>query len=478
MKTIRIIGLGSGSMDDMTIKAHNALCDGTKTFIRTNRHPIVSEMKNKNIEYETYDEFFEQYDEFELVYEKILEDLLENVEKSGVVNYCTPGSPYYGDVITKKLLSDYDSKYKIEVYDGLGFLDKCMKLSGYTDYKSIKVLDCLEADEFSFDYNSANFITQVDSVEIASELKIKLMEVYPDDFDVLIIDVLSENVKKIHLFDIDRVENYDFSTYFCILPIEIYKKALYNISNLCRLVKTLRGPDGCPWDMSQTHESLRNYVIEEAYEVVSAIDNEDTDNLCEELGDLLLQVVLHSEIASEEGYFNIKDVISSIYDKLIFRHPHVFNNQAAVSSDEAKLSWEKQKAIEKNIQSYTNELKSVPASFSPLTRSYKIQQKAAKVGFDWPDVDGAIEKVKEEIQEVIVEYKKRDCNALEGEIGDLLFAIVNFARYMNINPDTALNMTINKFIYRFGYIEEHAEKDLKELTLQEMDELWEKSKIL
>ncbi len=475
MNTIQIIGLGAGSIDEITLKAHKALNENIPTFARTERHPVIRRLQEE-IEIKCFDNFFEKYETFDEVYEKITDNILELVKKHGKINYCTAGSPYYGDIVTKKLINEYKDEINIIIIDGMSFLDKCIKLSGFSDYKTIKVLDCLEADEFSFDINSFSIVTQVYDSEMASQLKLKLMETYPDDVSVLKIDVLEENVREMPLFMLDQEKNYGFSTYFCILPIEISKNTVYNVTNLCRIVKILRGPDGCPWDMKQTHESIRQHVIEEAYEVVDAIDNDDIDNLIEELGDLLFQVVFHSELGSEEGYFNFSDVVTNICKKMYSRHPHVFGDIKADNVDEALRTWEASKQKEKNLRSYTDNLKNVPKALSPLSRSYKIQKRAAEAGFDWPDAKGAILKVKEELFEFMEEYENSNSERMEEEFGDLLFALVNFARFVKINPDVALNRTINKFISRFEYIETHSKKDLKQMTLEEMDELWEESK--
>jgi tetrapyrrole methylase family protein/MazG family protein len=251
---------------------------------------------------------------------------------------------------------------------------------------------------------------------------------------------------------------------------------MYNINDLKNLMVLLRGPDGCPWDRKQTHMSLRECVVEEAYEVVDAIEKDDVDNLVEELGDLLLQVVFHSQIAAEEGYFNLEDVIAGICKKLYSRHPHVFLEEHANNEAEAKLNWDEIKQKEKKVSSYTEKIASIPKSMSTLSRGYKIQSKAAEVGFDWPDVSGAVLKVKEEIEELMEAYQTMDADRIEDELGDLIFAIINFARFMKINPDIALNKTNKKFINRFEFIEKNSQKNLKDMTLEEMDYLWELSK--
>lgn len=475
MNTIQIIGLGAGGEEDLTIRAHKALLEKIPTFVRTDRHPLVKELR-KSINIVSFDDYFEKYETFDQVYENILHTLLEEARQHGKINYCTAGSPYFGDVVTKKLVNEYKGQINTIIIDGMSFLDKCIKLSGYADYKNIKILDCLEADEFSFDLNSLNIITQVYDRDLASNLKLSLMETYTEDTYALIIDVLENNVKKIPVFLLDQEKNYGFSTYFCILPIEISNNRVYNVSNLLRLTKKLRGPDGCPWDKKQTHDSIRQHLIEEAYEVVDAIDNNDVDNLLEELGDLLFQVVFHAQLAAEEGYFNFTDVVTKVCNKMYFRHPHVFGDVKADNIEEALISWENSKLKEKKLTTYTDNLKNVPKALSPLSRSYKVQKRAAEVGFDWSDAQGALLKVKEELLEFIEAYEDHNIDNMEEEFGDLLFALVNFARFEKINPDIALNRTINKFIDRFEYIEKNSGKDLKEMTLKEMDELWEKSK--
>lgn len=347
MDTIQIIGLGVGGIENLSLKAYNALMEKIPTYLRTARHPIVQDLENNGINCISFDDLFEKIVEFDEIYNKIVEKIVAELKKYGKINYCIPGSPYVGDFVTKKLLDQYKDTINIEIIDNESFLSRCIKLSGYSDYKNIKIIDPNEMDEFSLDPNSVNFITQVDSKSLASEVKIKLMESYSEGCEVLKIDVLSNSTVKIPLFLLDQESNYEFSTYFCILPIEKYKITLYNIDNLCRIVKYLRGPEGCPWDRNQTHESCRDNILEEANELIQAIDSGDTENLCEELGDVLLQVVFHSEMASEEGYFNISDVITEVCEKLIRRHPHVFGDDNAYTQQQAIEAWEEAKKKEK-----------------------------------------------------------------------------------------------------------------------------------
>jgi len=256
-------------------------------------------------------------------------------------------------------------------------------------------------------------------------------------------------------------------------------KDKYTFDELVEIIKTLRGENGCPWDRVQTHESLKKNLIEEAYETIDEIDNKDNEKLCEELGDVLLQVVLHGQIAKDEGGFDINDIITGICRKMISRHTHVFGRDSADTPDEVIVNWEVQKRKEKSIESHTDALKSVSTALPALMRSYKLQDKAAKVGFDFPDIYDAFMKMSEEAEEFREACDEEDQNHIEEELGDLLFSLVNVARFVKVEPELALSKTAEKFIKRFSYIEEKAKeqgKKLEDMTLEEMDMLWNKAK--
>lgn len=256
-------------------------------------------------------------------------------------------------------------------------------------------------------------------------------------------------------------------------------KDRYSFSDLLEIMKLLRSENGCPWDREQTHDSLKKYLIEETYEVLEAIDLNDKDKMCEELGDLLLQIVFHAQIASEQGTFNIEDIITGVCRKMVLRHTHVFGQDKADTADDVVENWEKIKKKEKGIKSNTDVLKDIPSNLPALMRSYKIQQKASRVGFDWDNVDEVFEKVREEIDELKDVYKSKDVARINDEIGDVLFSIVNLSRFLDVQPELALTGTINKFIARFEYIERESARDgkkMEDMTLKEMDEYWNKSK--
>ena len=242
------------------------------------------------------------------------------------------------------------------------------------------------------------------------------------------------------------------------------------------IMQSLRSENGCEWDKEQTHESLRQYLIEEAYEAVEAIDNGDMNLLKEELGDLLLHVVFHAKLGEEKGNFDINNVLAGINEKLIRRHPHVFGENSEKNIEKIKMDWEKLKQIEGR----ESRIDGVPTNLSGLQRAFRLQEKAATTGFDWDNVDDIWTKIDEEIEEVRKASSEGNEKELEEEIGDLIFSAVNLSRFMGVNPEDALRRTIKKFESRFKSIEKAAEdsgRDITELSLEEMDKIWESSKI-
>jgi tetrapyrrole methylase family protein / MazG family protein len=245
------------------------------------------------------------------------------------------------------------------------------------------------------------------------------------------------------------------------------------VDRLRNIVARLRSPDGCPWDREQTHQSLKPHLIEECYELIDAIDAGDDKEMKEELGDLLLQVVLHSQMASEENRFSLEDVAAEIADKLVHRHPHVFGEIRLPDSAAVLRQWEVIKRAEK--QERRSALDGVPKGLPALARAQKVQGKAARVGFDWDEAEGALAKVREELREV----ESASENRLQEEIGDLLFAVVNFARKKKLDAEQLLNQATAKFAARFQSIERLAEArglEFGALTLPQMDQLWEEAK--
>jgi tetrapyrrole methylase family protein/MazG family protein len=241
----------------------------------------------------------------------------------------------------------------------------------------------------------------------------------------------------------------------------------------------LRGPAGCPWDREQTPESLKPFLVEECYEVIEALDEGSPDKVKEELGDLLFQIIFHARIAEEQGAFTIQEVISAIVDKMTRRHPHVFGEVKVSTSGEVLANWEEIKKTEKAHRERASILDGVPQGMPALLRAHGIQKRAARVGFDWAHLNEALPKLDEELAEFKESLKTKDAAAIEEELGDIFFMLVNISRFLEINPENALRKTISKFIHRFRYIEVNAAeagRSLNDMTIEEMELLWQESK--
>ncbi|MGI6454944.1 MAG: nucleoside triphosphate pyrophosphohydrolase [bacterium] len=256
-------------------------------------------------------------------------------------------------------------------------------------------------------------------------------------------------------------------------------KAGEKFQELVQIMARLRAPEGCPWDREQTHQKLKKYLIEEAYELLEAIDDCDDAAIAEECGDVLLQVVFHAQIAEEENRFDIDDVLTTINEKLIRRHPHVFGDRAAHTADEVLRNWEADKQKEKPERESI--LDGIPRHFPALMRAEKMQKKAAKVGFDWERIEQVLDKFEEEWREFRQAYKDENPEEIRAEMGDLFFALVNVARYVDVESEEALHQTNHKFERRFKYIEnklKEQNRTLEESNLEEMDGLWDEAKSL
>ncbi|MDH4222092.1 MAG: nucleoside triphosphate pyrophosphohydrolase [candidate division Zixibacteria bacterium] len=246
---------------------------------------------------------------------------------------------------------------------------------------------------------------------------------------------------------------------------------------LINLMRKLRSPQGCPWDRMQTHRSLLPYLLEEAYEVLDSVEKKDDLKFKEELGDLLLQIIFHSEIAREENRFDINEVMDNLKDKLVQRHPHIFSEKRRLSSTQVIKNWEHIKLATSDNKSV---LSGIPKTFPALLKAYRVGEKVSRYGFDWQSREDILPKMREELKEFEKAYRSKNKKKIEEELGDILFTLVNLSRHMKINPEFALRKTVQKFIRRFNYIEKELSrrnKSLGKTSLKELDFLWEKSKV-
>ena len=261
--------------------------------------------------------------------------------------------------------------------------------------------------------------------------------------------------------------------------VDFIRKESYNVQDLVEIMKLLRAPDGCPWDAEQTHESIKKNLIEETYEVIEAINKKDNDLLCEELGDLLMQVVFHAQMEAEEGTFDFDTVADGVCKKLIERHPHVFGDVSISGVDDVLTNWDAIKRKTKKQKTTTESMLSVPRELPALMRATKLQKKAADVGFDWSEVSGALEKLEEEIAELRQAISNSDKENMAEELGDVLFSAVNVSRFIKVDAEESLTAASDKFLSRFTKVENLAAErgiDMKSVGIDELDKLWDEAK--
>ncbi len=488
MHHIDIVGLGPGSPGQMTLETLALLKDASPNFFRTKIHPVMDFIKEEGIAYQSFDCFYEQEDSFEAVYDQIVTTLIDSAKTLERLVYAVPGNPLFGEKTVEKLIGAARAAgISYRIYPGVSFVDVTLNSLEQDPINGLKIIDAFDLFKNPPDPRIGTLVTQVYDQHMASELKLQLMEIYdPEKRVVLLINsgiLGAEKSTEIYLYELDRIEEINHLTSLYI-PAE--NETYQGFQGTVELMKTLRAEAGCSWDRDQTHESLRSYLLEESYEVLEAIDNQDWENLAEELGDVLFQIVFHTEIASEAGRFNMNQVISGINEKMIRRHPHVFMDKASFNPDQVETNWDAIKRREKGLAGelqespeLATEMKKIPKVLPALMEACKVQKKAAKVGFDWLEPTAALEKIDEETLELKAAIQENDPQKIEEELGDLLFSVVNVSRLLKLQPEMVLRKATQKFIRRFGKMERIASQEKKTLydyTFEQLDEVWNRSK--
>ncbi|WP_333871429.1 nucleoside triphosphate pyrophosphohydrolase [Desulforamulus putei] len=504
-KSIIIVGLGPGDPGMIPLQVWELLNAGMPVYLRTAIHPTVAWLKQKGLSYRALDYHYQQGETFEEVYLNIAREVLA-AAREGPVVYAVPGHPMVAEE-SVRLVLDLAARQGIptRVVPAMSFLDALSTTLGLDPCKGLHIVDALRLDEQQPDPGVGTVVTQVYDRITAGETKLNLMEVYPDEHRITVVRAAGipgeERVAQVPLYELDRLPWIDHLTSLYIPPLKEVAEgegtwpaagepvgagedAVYTccfpLDPLVEVMAALRAENGCPWDREQTHQSLKQYLIEEAYEVIEALDEGQMYKICEELGDLLLQIVFHAQIASENKQFDMNDVVNAITEKMLRRHPHVFGAAHVNNCQEVLINWDKIKAQEQGEQAKKQScLGNIPRALPALLRAEKVQAKAARVGFDWPDHTGAVDKVNEELKEVLQALETGQARAVTEEVGDLLFAVVNLARLLHVDAEGALSSTTDKFIKRFQYIEQQARQrgqELSQLTLEQMDRWWEDAK--
>lgn len=483
MGEITIVGLGPGEFGFITLDTWDKIKQAATLLLRTAKHPTVAEIKKREIAFESYDTVYTEKETFEEVYRSIAANVVERAQKGEDIVYAVPGSPLVAErtvVLIRDLAAE--RQVKLTILPGMSFVEVLYVKLGVDPIDGLTIIDSADLETLPPDLATALVITQVYNQQVASDTKLSLMETYPDDYEITLVRNLGlpdEAIYTLPLYELDRQTGIDHLTSVYIPACEAKQKR-FEMKPLTDIMKILRSPGGCPWDIEQNHQSLRRNIIEEVYEVIEAIDLENSKLLCEELGDLLLQIVFHARMAEEAGSFSMQDVIDGITEKLIRRHPHVFGDITVKDAGEVVLNWDAIKKIEKAAER-KSVLDGVPKDLPSLMRAYKLQHKAAKVGFDWADIGPVWDKVTEELNELKEAVLEKDQKHIEEELGDLLFSIVNVSRFLKVDAEIALNRANYKFLTRFLYIEEQVQaKSLKweNVDINRLNVLWNEAKAL
>ena len=466
MSQIIVIGCGF-RREQLTLEAVEALRSVQRILLHTERCGLKDYLTEKGIPFETLDALYDTAEDFDEHARLAAQAVLDAAAK-GTVAYAVFD---VRDVSVQALLKTGADVRLIAgppLEEGLW---ACAE--GATDSWAAS-----EWEMWTLHADRNALIREVDSRELAAEVKLKLMDCYPEESPIYVRSGAG-TIERTSLVELDRLPAYDHRL-SVLVPAqrELTKLERYGFDELNRVIHILRSPGGCPWDRKQTHATLRTNLVEEAYEAVDAIDREDMDALYDELGDVLLQIVLHAEIAREHGEFTIADVTSAITHKMIFRHQHVFGTARADTADEVLDLWQKVKKAERHQETQAEVLRSVTRSLPALMRAEKVQKRAADVGFDWESAKAAFYKIGEETEEL--SRAVAGGSGVEEEAGDLLFAVVNVLRLLKLDPEIALNRATDKFTARFAEMERLILADgkkLADMTLAEMDAYWDRVKL-
>ncbi|WP_096549924.1 bifunctional methyltransferase/pyrophosphohydrolase YabN [Ureibacillus thermosphaericus] len=480
---ITIMGLGASDYEQLPIGIYKKLKEAKKVFVRTMEHPVLRVLQDEGIQFESFDHVYEKHDTFQPVYQEIVEHLLEAAQAEPIV-YAVPGHPLVAEQTVQLLIeAEREGKVQLAIEGGQSFLDPIFAALKIDPIEGFQLLDGTNFSIHDVNMRSHVLIAQVYDQFSASEVKLTLMEKYRDDYPITVVTGAgssNELIKTIPLYELDQAMELNNLTTIYVPPVKSHLDALKDWTTFRNIIATLRGPNGCPWDRKQTHESLKKYLIEETHEFLAAVDEKDDFGMVEELGDILLQVFLHAQIGEDEGYFNLEEVLENISEKMIRRHPHVFGDLSVKDADEVVLNWEEIKKQEKGEQKESL-LKGEYRPNSSLQTSYNYQKKAAAVGFDWPDASGALSKFNEEWKEFREELEKGNNESIMDEFGDVLFTLVNIARFYNISPEEAMVHANEKFARRFRFVEEQVRKSgktFRDFTLEQLDEFWNEAKHL
>lgn len=465
---IYLVGLGSGGAQELSEYALQALRRAQRVFMTHPDHPSALAVAIAGIASEPCPTDIEQ----------ALETLLNAPERT--VALATPGHPLVAHPLVARLLPAASERGRsTRLVPSRSFIEPVLEAIEQAAPEGLQVLSAARLPHLRFDPTLPTLWFGVETPDALHAVQQQLLRFYPADFRVYLIHAPGDSTRTEHrrvaIEQLDRMPC-DTITYLLAPPCPRRGQVYQGFEGLVAVVAALRAPDGCPWDREQTHESLKPHLLEETYEVLEAVDSHDPIALREELGDLLLQVLMHSQIASETGAFDIEQVIERLIEKLVSRHPHVFGDAHAETAEQVLKNWDKTKRAQKGRASV---LEGVPRAMPALARAQEISKRAARVGFEWETIEGVLDKLREEEAELRQAIVSGDRVRIESEIGDLLFTMVNIARHMQIDAEQALHSMVARFTRRFQWMEAEAARQnraLDNLDADEWEALWQQAK--
>lgn len=465
---IYLVGLGSGGAQELSAQALQALRRAQRVFLTDPNHPSAFAVAIAGIPYEPCPADSAQ----------AIETVLNAPERT--VALATPGHPLIGNPLVAQLLLAASAHGRpIRLVPSRSFIEPVLEALVQTAPEGLQGLSAARLPHLRFDPTLPTLWFGLETPDALHALQQQLLRFYPSDFRVYLIHAPGDSTRtEYREVALDQLAQMpcDAITYLFAPPCPRREQVYRGFEGLVAVVAALRAPDGCPWDREQTHESLKPHLLEETYEVLESIDSRDPAALREELGDLLLQVLMHSQIASETGAFDIEQVIGHLIEKLVSRHPHVFGEAHAETAEQVLKNWDKTKRAQKGRDSV---LEGVPRAMPALARAQEISKRAARVGFEWDSIHGVLDKLREEETELRQAIESGDRERIESEIGDLLFTVVNIARHAQMDAEQALRGMVERFTRRFQWMEAEAARQnrpLESLSADEWDSLWQQAK--
>ena len=464
---IRVVGLGTID-GEMSLRGAVWIDSADVVIVKTALTDTYNYFKEEGIECITLDHVFEESEDFDDLNKKVVDFVLSHRDKN--VAFCVEGSGVDDrSVIALKAVPNLI----IDIIPGVSRETKLLIPTPSSSFTRVSSYDISGDKSFYYDKTKPLIVTDVDNIFIASEVKEVLSRLVGDEQIIKFSD--KDGEEEIAVYELDRLENYDYSCAVTIAPLDVKAQNAYGFDDLLRIMYALRGRNGCEWDKVQTHESIRKNAIEEAYELVDAIDNDDIENIIEESGDVILQGVFHAIIGEDEGEFEAHEVITQLCKKLVSRHRHIFGEETATTPEQALKVWEAAKADEKGESSSESKMLRIAKALPSSMRAEKVQKIAKKLGLDFANTQQIIESINAEI----IEFINADESNREMEGGDILFSVVNLLRFKGIESEVALNRSVEKFVSRACYVEKTCNDrgiDAMQASPDEIEMLWQEAK--